>query len=116
MWIVLSTAPVKGEMACSEVIVQKHRCLVAGPVELSSGAPVVLILHGLGGNADNLFPLCEQLNLPACRFVLPDAPLHFPGYPAKGYAWYDFGTNDRKEIEESRKYLFKVIDRFAFDE
>jgi phospholipase/carboxylesterase len=88
---------------------------VAGPENLPPGAPVVLILHGLGTNANDLLPLCEELHLPPCRYVLPDAPLHLPGYDQGAYAWYDFQTNDRKQIEDSRDYLFKVMDSFAKD-
>jgi len=99
----------------SEVQIQNHSCLVMDPPVIPSGAPVVVVLHGLGTNADDMAPLCEQLKLPPCRFVLPDAPLHLPGYPEEAYAWYDFQAHDRDEIVKSREYLFKVLDRFAND-
>lgn len=113
MLILFASAPAMGETPFAEVVVQNHRCLVAGPADLPPGAPVVLILHGLGTNANDLLSLCEELNLPPCRFVLPDAPLHLPGYDQGAYAWYDFQTNDRKQIEDSREYLFDVMDHFA---
>lgn len=102
-------------MILSETQVDKHSCLVLDPPVIPPGAPVIITLHGLGANADDLVPFCEQLKLPHCRFVLPDAPLHLPGYPEGAYAWYDFQAQNRKEIERSRDYLFKVLDRFSDD-
>lgn len=102
-------------MILSETQIDKHSCLVLDPPVIPPGAPVVIVLHGLGTNADDLVPFCEQLKLPHCRFVLPDAPLHLPGYPEGAYAWYDFQAHNRKEIEQSRDYLFKVLDRFSDD-
>jgi phospholipase/carboxylesterase len=102
-------------MIISEAKVLGHSCLVLDPPVIPPGAPVVITLHGLGTNGDDLAPLCEQLKLPDCRFVLPDAPLHLPGFPEGAYAWYDFQAHDRKEVEKSRDYLFKVMDRFSND-
>jgi phospholipase/carboxylesterase len=102
-------------MILSETQVDKHSCLVLDPPVIPPGAPVIVTLHGLGTNADDLVPFCEQLKLPHCRFVLPDAPLHLAGYPEGAYAWYDFQAHNRKEIEQSRDYLFKVLDRFSDD-
>ena len=102
-------------MIFSEANVDGHSCLVLDPPVIPPGAPVIITLHGLGTNGDDLAPLCEELKLPNCRFVLPDAPLHLPGYPDGAYAWYDFLAHDRKEIEKSRDYLFKVMDRFSND-
>jgi len=59
--------------------------------------------------------VAEALKIPNSRFVLPDAPLALPGYPEGSYAWYDFQAHDRHQIEESRDYLFKVMDRFSND-
>ena len=102
-------------MILSETQVDKHSCLVLDPPVIPSGAPVIITLHGLGTNADDLAPLCEELKLPPCRFVLPDAPMHLPGYPEGAYAWYDFQAHDRSHIVKSREYLFKVMDRFSND-
>lgn len=102
-------------MILSETQVDKHSCLVMDPPVIPPGAPVVIVLHGLGTNADDLAPLAEELKLPPCRFILPDAPMHLPGYPEGAYAWYDFQAHDRKQIEKSREYLFKVMDRFSND-
>ena len=102
-------------MILSEVKIQNHSCLVLDPPIIAPGSPVIILLHGLGTNADDLAPLCEQLQLPQVRFVLPDAPLRLPGYPEGAFAWYDFQVHNRGEIEQSRDYLFKVMDRFSND-
>jgi|SRR5581483_4611373 len=102
-------------MILSETKIDKHHCLVLDPPIIPPGAPAIITLHGLGTNSDDLVPFCEQLGLPGCRFVLPDAPLHLPGYPEEAYAWYNFQIHNREEIVKSREYLFKVMDRFSDD-
>ena len=102
-------------MISSEVQIEKHRCLVLDPPVIPSGAPVLVVLHGLGTNGEDLAALCQAFHLDGCRFVLPDAPLHLPGYGPGAYAWYDFQIHDRHEIVKSREYLFKVLDRFRND-
>jgi phospholipase/carboxylesterase len=99
----------------SEMQIQNHRCLVIDPPMIPPNAPVVLVLHGLGTNGDDLAPICNELQLPPCRFVLPDAPLSLRGYPPGAFAWYDFEVHDYYEIKQSREYLFKVMERFAND-
>ncbi len=102
-------------MITSEVTVLGHRCLVMDPPIVPAGAPVVVVLHGLGTNGEDLVPVAEALGLSGCRFVFPDAPHLLAGYPDTSFAWYDFQLHDRKEIEQSRDYLFKVFDRFTND-
>ena len=102
-------------MILSEVAVQGHRCLMMDPPIVPPGSPVVVVLHGLGTNGDDLVPVAEELGLSGCRFVFPDAPLLLAGYPDTAFAWYDFQIHDRKEIEQSREYLFKIFDRFTND-
>jgi phospholipase/carboxylesterase len=99
----------------SDVLVQGHHSLVLDPPIIEPGTPVFVTLHGLGTNGEDLAPLCEALKIPGCRFVLPDAPLHLPGYPEMAYAWYNFEVHDRREVMKSREYLFNVMDRFAND-
>jgi phospholipase/carboxylesterase len=102
-------------MITSEVTVQGHRCLVMDPPIVPPNAPIVVVLHGLGTNGDDLVPVAGELALTGCRLVFPDAPLLLNGYPDTAFAWYDFQIHDRKQIEQSREYLFKVFDRFAND-
>ncbi len=103
-------APVAGQPAVAEIQVQNHRCLVTDPAALSDDAPVVFILHGLGANADDLFPLIAAMNLPPCRYVLPDGPMTVGDH---AYAWYDLRTQSREDMVRSRDYLFGLMDRFS---
>jgi phospholipase/carboxylesterase len=105
-------APLMGQASPSEVLIQGHRCLVVSPADLPSDAPLVLVLHGLGANREDLFPLCEELHLPPCLFVLPDAPLSLPD-SSESFAWFDWKTQSRSDIEKSRDYLFEIMDRFS---
>ena len=112
MGILFMAAPLMGQTTSTEVLIQGHRCRVVSPAGLPPGAPLVLILHGLGANREDLFPLCEQIHLPPCLFVLPDAPIPLPDSP-DSYAWFDPVTQSRADIEKSRDYLFEIMDRFT---
>jgi phospholipase/carboxylesterase len=102
-------------MIVSETTVHKHRVVVMDPPILKAATPVLVGLHGLGTNAEDFMDLAQMMDLGECRIVLPDAPLHLPGYPPGAYAWYDFETHERSGIEKSRDHLFKVFDRFMDD-
>ncbi|HXL72086.1 MAG TPA: dienelactone hydrolase family protein, partial [bacterium] len=65
---------------------------------------------GLGANADNLFPLIAAMNLPPCRYVLPDGPMTVGDH---AYAWYNLQTQSREDMVHSRDYLFRLMDRFS---
>ena len=97
----------------TSVQLQGHRCLVKEPPGLPPDAPVVFVLHGLGANANDLAGLCEELRLPPCLFVMPDAPLHLPGYPPDGLAWYDLESPRLEDFVNSQDYLFKLLDYFS---
>jgi hypothetical protein len=112
MGIFSITAPAMGLPAFTEETVQGHRCVVVAPEDLPPDAPVVVILHGFGTNGEELLYFCDELGLPRCLFVLPDAPLPAARFPNIDHAWYDRFTHNRKDIEISRDYLFAVMDFF----
>jgi phospholipase/carboxylesterase len=103
------------ETPFTEVYFQGHRCLVVEPADLPSNAPVVIMLHGFGTNRYELLHLCNQLGLPPCLFVLPDAPLRVARASSEAHAWYDRYTHSRKDMEDSRDYLFALMDHFSKD-
>jgi len=107
--------PYNAGMIVSETLLNKHRVVLMDPPILRTGTPVLVGLHGLGTNADDFMDLASMLDLPECRFILPDAPLHLPGYPPGAYAWYDFENHDREGIEKSRDHLIKIFNRFTDD-
>jgi phospholipase/carboxylesterase len=118
LWLVLAVIfggalPVLGEPTYSEVYVENHRCLVEAPEDLPPAAPVVIILHGFGGNGDEQLALCRSLDLPPCLFVLPDGPFSVAGLPAGARAWYNRFTHSPKDMQVSRAYLLKVMDYFS---
>jgi phospholipase/carboxylesterase len=49
----------------------------------------MIVLHGWGGNAQELASVVPFLNLPDYLFLLPNATFPHP-YAASGRAWYDF--------------------------
>lgn len=102
-------------MIVSETTVGRHRVVVMDPPILKPATPVLVGLHGLGTNAEDFMDLAQMMDLGECRIVLPDAPLHLPGYPPGAYAWYDFETHERSGLEKSRDHLFRVFDRFTDD-
>jgi phospholipase/carboxylesterase len=108
--LVSLTTYASGESFISEVKVHGHRCIFVDPKNLPKNAPVVFILHGLGANADDLFPLIQKMNLPRCRYVLPDAPISLGNH---GYAWYDFQTQSYEDTVNSRAYLFDLMKIFS---
>ncbi len=98
--------------------VDGHRCLVVEPAELPAQAPLIIVIHGLGGNATDLVRFFQDLHLPPCRAVFPDGLFHAPGSTAKdkAYAWYfPLFEKNRKGIEASRDHLFKLIEHYSRD-
>lgn len=95
-----------------------HRCLIVEPTDLPAQAPLVIVIHGLGGNATNLVRFFQDLHLPPCRAVFPDGIFPAPGAKPqdRAYSWY-FPLFDRNRpgIEASRDHLFKLIDRYSKD-
>jgi len=50
------------------------------------------------------------MNLPPCRYVLPDGPMTVGDH---AYAWYDLRTQNREDMVHSRDYLFGLMNRFS---
>ncbi|HEY9883629.1 MAG TPA: alpha/beta hydrolase [Thermosynechococcaceae cyanobacterium] len=83
----------------------------------ASGQPprgTVVILHGWGASAKDVWSLASLVHLPDFQLVFPDAPFSHP-YSSGGKMWYDFpgsfnfqGTpefRDRKDLSTSRQLL-----------
>ncbi len=109
----LGVSPAVGQQAYTMVYIQGHRCLVAGPADIPDDAPVVFILHGLGANADDLFPMIQAMKLPPCRYVLPDGPMTVGDH---AYAWYNFQTQNRTDMVNSRNYLYGLMRLFSVED
>lgn len=80
--------------------------MIFDALEFESGpAPTasMIVLHGLGADADDLAPVAQMLRFPfAVRFVLPNAPVRpvtlNNGYPMP--AWYDIGAGGVEGSDE----------------
>lgn len=94
---------------------------LTAPLEYGSATPnaVVIILHGLGADGDDLLPLAQALQPahPQLRFILPHAPLRHVTLNNGMLmpAWYDIsGAGFARErnpegLAESFKYLQQLI-------
>lgn len=86
--------------------------LIRQPKIKTAKAPLLILLHGIGSNEEDLFSLAEQLP-PQFLVVSARAPLILsPG----SYAWFhmDLSTGKRvineQEAEQSRQLIIKFID------
>jgi phospholipase/carboxylesterase len=82
----------------------------------------IIVLHGLGADANDFVPICEELDLDTVgpvRFVFPNAPVR-PVTLNGGYrmrAWYDIFAADLQRLEdeaglrESSTAVAALIDR-----
>lgn len=82
------------------------------PQPSPNGAPLLVLLHGVGSNEDDLFGLAPYLDP---RFSIVSARAPFP-YGNGGFAWFDVQflpegiLFDEAQAEQSRKLLMKFID------
>jgi phospholipase/carboxylesterase len=60
-----------------------ERQIVAG----EPGAPLVVLLHGYDGNADDLLPFARSLGLPL-TFIFPEGPQQLVGRRPRARAWW----------------------------
>jgi phospholipase/carboxylesterase len=86
--------------------------LIRKPLVASATPPLVVLLHGFGSNAEDLFGLAGELD-PRFLVVSVQAPYTL-GYGA--YAWFHFSpvpavvTIATDEAENSRKLILKFLD------
>ena len=95
-----------------------RRVLEAGPADADA---TLILLHGLGADAEDLAPVAQHLDLPESlrlRVVLPDAPVRAVTINggARMRAWYDIDPaagldSGREEIVESVGTVRTLIER-----
>jgi phospholipase/carboxylesterase len=78
-------------------------CLVHEPPNFTA---TVVLLHGRGASADDLFSLAEALP-PHVRGVFPNAP--FPFALSSGFAWWDMPPNQRPGLEKSAPMVTALL-------
>lgn len=116
--LLLVLSPVVGdglELPYDEIEFQGHRCLWATSGGLTDDSPVVLVLHGSLGNAEQSFGDFYRADLPSALWVFPNGPQNVrkPGVPQTVHAWYGRFTHSYEDMKRSRKYLFDLLDHFS---
>jgi phospholipase/carboxylesterase len=79
---------------------------------------LIVILHGWGASAQDVFSLAPFIGLPAYQLVFPDAPFAHP-HAAGGRMWYDFPSefnfqstpefDSRADLSSSRQLLTDLL-------
>lgn len=78
---------------------------IASPATLSPTADrMVVILHGWGADAQDLYPLAAELNLPNYQGFFVNAPFPHPHVP-QGRSWYDLEDPNLEGLTEARQAL-----------
>ena len=65
-------------------------------------APIVVLLHGFFGSADELAPFAKSISAPA-RFVFPNGPIDLSDRGLSGRAWWPIDTTAREEAMARKK-------------
>ncbi|MBD1905864.1 alpha/beta hydrolase [Funiculus sociatus GB2-A5] len=73
------------------------------PSQGQQPAGLIVVLHGFGGNAQELASLTPLLNLPSYQFLVPNAPSTHPQM-SSGRAWYYF-QEQQNGLEQSKTQL-----------
>lgn len=86
----------------------------------ASGAParqLVILLHGVGADGNDLFALAPQLAqvLPDCAFVSPHAPERFDMAPA-GRQWFSLADRSPEAMARGAQKAARVLDAFIDSE
>lgn len=83
----------------------------------SKAQQIVLLLHGLGSNGQDLISLAPYYarELPDAVFISPDAPFHCdmvpPGYP-NSYQWFSLQTRDPSAILKGIETAWPILNNF----
>ena len=99
-----------------------HRALIPNNTKVEH---LLVLLHGYGANADDLFPLARQLApaLPRTAIISLEAPEEIPGGVFDGRQWFPIARIDKDEIDHgsqnARGYVTTALkslkERFALE-
>lgn len=86
------------------------------PASGSAPQQIVLLLHGVGSNGQDLIGLAPELSksLPDCVFVSPDAPFPYdmaPGYPDM-YQWFSLAGRTPELLLKGAKMAAPILHEF----
>ena len=77
---------------------------------------VVILLHGLGSNGDDLLGLVPMMvtDLPGTAFLAPNAPISTP-FTSGGYHWFDYWDRNVLQINDGIKAATPLIVEYIND-
>ncbi|HUP61326.1 MAG TPA: hypothetical protein VNA69_12990 [Thermoanaerobaculia bacterium] len=80
-----------------------------------SPMPMVVVMHGRGADANDLFDLAPMLDPGGCRFLFPNAPRAWDagGGMTFGWTWFDGWPPEAKSVAASRELLMRFLDEAA---
>jgi phospholipase/carboxylesterase len=92
---------------------------IAIPAASGNARSTVVLLHGWGANDRDLLSIAQELNLPDCQFIFPNATFAHPGMPG-ARMWYELGSQlefdrDPDGIVASRTAIAELLDRVAIE-
>lgn len=87
------------------------------PVSGSAARQLVVFLHGVGANGDDLFSLSMPFArvLPDAAFVSPNAPFRFDMAPF-GYQWFSLKSFAETDIEKGVRTAAPLLNAFLDEE
>ncbi len=88
-----------------------------GPAAGGPAASLVILLHGLGADGNDLIGLAPYFarTLPDAAFIAPDAP-HACDMAPMGYQWFSIQTQDTAQRVEEIRQSARIIDGFIDDQ
>ncbi len=86
---------------------------VFGPAEGGPAASLVILLHGVGADGNDLIGLAPYFGraLPDAAFIAPNAPYACDMTPM-GYQWFSIQTQDRADRLEEIRRSARIVDAF----
>lgn len=92
---------------------------IAVPAPSGNARSTVVLLHGWGANDRDLLSIAQELNLPDCQFIFPNATFAHPGMPG-ARMWYELGPQlefdrDPDGIAASRTAIAALLDQVAIE-
>jgi len=72
---------------------------------------LVIFLHGLGSNGDDLLSLAELMDLPDTHFISPNAPFPFDMAPF-GYQWFSLTSMHPQKMLEGAIIAAPILNHF----
>ncbi len=92
---------------------QEFKAYQYGPASGGDPKQIVLLLHGLGANGQDLIGLAPEFSdtLPDAMFISPDAPFPCDMAPM-GYQWFSLQSRDPEDMLKGIKIAQPMLEEF----